>query len=501
MEHSMATPKRRIHRKAPLFLPDPDLLPDLRRLGFAWESLPEDVIVDELERRRGHGRDAFPVRAMWRATVAMVVLQHESAASFPRELERNPHLLGMCGFDPLGWQSPPVVRLVRGADGRMRREGRPSPRRNGAPTPSAFSRFQSSLVALERECGAVSGLVDALRKDLMDALPDYGKRLGADGKIIESHSTGRKLKGKGRPSDPDADWGRHSHRGMDRRAKREWARTRKWFGHKLHLVADATFELPASFSVERASASERKVLPRDLKALFAAEPELAGRCREFSADKGCDQAELKEWLWERRRIRPIIDVREMWRDEWAGIRPEKDGPMLRPLNDDWTDNVFHTEKGEVFCQCPVTRTARPMAFQGLETERDALKHGCPAAAYGLECEGRALCHRRAGVPGAGFGRTLRIHLKDADRRIFTPTPHGSPTWRRAYARRAALERINARLDDGFRFERHTIRGKDKMTMRVGLALAVMMALALGSIRAEAHDRMRSLVRPPPARAA
>ena len=88
-----------------------------------------------------------------------------------------------------------------------------------------------------------------------------------------------------------------------------------------------------------------------------------------------------------------------------------------------------------------------------------------------------------------------------DPRIFTPTPHGSPTWRRAYARCAALERINARLDDGFRFERHNIRGKDKMTARVALALAVMMALALGGIRARAHDRMRSLMRPPPVQAA
>ena len=153
------------------------------------------------------------------------------------------------------------------------------------------------------------------------------------------------------------------------------------------------------------------------------------------------------------------------------------------------------------CRCPETGTVRPMAFQGLEAERDALKHRCPAAAYGLECAGRALCSQRAGVAAEGFGRTLRIPLKQVDPRIFTPTPHGSPTWRGAYAQRTALERINARIDDGFRFERHNIRGKDRMTARVALALTVMMALALGSIRARAHDRMRSLVRPPPAQAA
>ena len=52
-------------------------------------------------------------------------------------------------------------------------------------------------------------------------------------------------------------------------------------------------------------------------------------------------------------------------------------------------------------------------------------------------------------------------------------------------------------DGGFRFERHNIRGKDKMTARTALAPAVMMALALGRIRAKAHDRLR----PPPAQAA
>ena len=45
--------------------------------------------------------------------------------------------------------------------------------------------------------------------------------------------------------------------------------------------------------------------------------------------------------------------------------------------------------------------------------------------------------------------------------------------------------------DGFRFESHSIRGKDKMTARVGLAL--------DSVRAKM--RLRSLVRPLPAQAA
>ena len=62
----------------------------------------------------------------------------------------------------------------------------------------------------------------------------------------------------------------------------------RWFFYKLHLIADTKHELPAAFSVERTLVSERKVLPRDMKALFRAEPMLVERHREFSADQGYD---------------------------------------------------------------------------------------------------------------------------------------------------------------------------------------------------------------------
>ena len=90
------------------------------------------------------------------------------------------------------------------------------------------------------------------------------------------------------------------------------------------------------------------------------------------------------------------------------------------------------------------------------------------------------------------GRVVRVPL-ERDRRIFTPTPRSSVSWRRAYNRRSALERINSRIDNSFGFEKHFIRGKAKMTARVGLALAVMMALAVGHIKAGRPECMRSLV--------
>jgi len=97
-------------------------------------------------------------------------------------------------------------------------------------------------------------------------------------------------------------------------------------------------------------------------------------------------------------------------------------------------------------------------------------------------------------PGV-YGRSVRINITKADRRIFTPSPHGSPSWQRTYNRRSSLERINNRIDNSFGFEKHYICGKAKMQTRIGLALAVMMAMALGHVRAGRIEQMRSLVRP------
>ena len=57
---------------------DVEGLPDLRRLGFVLDELPDGELVAALEARRGRGRDEYPARAMWRALVAGVVIQRQS---------------------------------------------------------------------------------------------------------------------------------------------------------------------------------------------------------------------------------------------------------------------------------------------------------------------------------------------------------------------------------------------------------------------------------------
>ena len=85
----------------------------------------------------------------------------------------------------------------------------------------------------------------------------------------------------------------------------------------------------------------------------------------------------------------------------------------------------------------------------------------------------------------------RVKL-DKNRRIFTPTPRHTVTWQKGYNQCTSLERIFSRFDQGYRFERHYIRGKVKMQTRVSIAMAIMMAMA--HYRAERKHQMRSLVK-------
>ena len=87
---------------------------------------------------------------------------------------------------------------------------------------------------------------------------------------------------------------------------------------------------------------------------------------------------------------------------------------------------------------------------------------------------------------------IRIPL-DTDRRIVTPIDQTSYTWERECAHRTAVERVHSRLDVSFGCELHTIRGMKKMPVRVGLALVVMLAVALGRVRQKRPQAMRRLV--------
>lgn len=273
---------------------------DLDRLKLVLDPLPDERLVQYLEVMRSHGRDDYPVRAMWNALLAGIVFQHESLESLWRELARNPSLMDACGFDPLPIQRKPQPQVVIDAEtGVSRLEYPPMPEPvRAVPASGNMSRFLAHLIELEETLGMISEMTVVLPEQLMAVLPDFGKHLGFDGTDIASHSTGQKARTSGQTSDPDADGGHHETRGVDARTGKAWNKIKRWFGYGLHLIADPRYEIPVAFALTPASVSEQPPLRAMTRATFTETPELAERCRDFRADQGLDSAETKALLWD-----------------------------------------------------------------------------------------------------------------------------------------------------------------------------------------------------------
>ena len=411
-----------------------EVLGDLERLVLVFEYMPDEKLMQQLERRRGQGRDDHPVRGMWNALLAGIVYQHCSAESLLRELRRNGQLRVVCGLKK-------------------------------APTSSAFSRFLSCLLDMEAE---VTAIFERLVKELIELLPDFGENLGIDGKAIDTHAKAHK---ESKPDDGrrdnDADYGVKTYRGKNEDGTK-WEKVKVWFGYNLHLIVDTKYELPVAFSVTKASAAEG---PEAHRLLEQVEPLLLERCNYFTADRGYDDSKLILKLRDSYNIKPIIDIRNMW----------KDGEETKLVNGQ--SNIVYDYCGNVYCYCPQDRQKRQMAYGGFEKERQALKYRCPSSHYGISCAGKERCPVK---------KAIRIPLEE-DHRIFTPVARSSYKWKELYKMRTATERVNSRLDVSFGFERHFIRGQKKMQLRVSLALCVMLALAVGRIKEKQPEKMRSLV--------
>jgi hypothetical protein len=237
------------------------------------------------------------------------------------------------------------------------------------------------------------------------------------------------------------------------------------------LVVDATYELPIAYKITKASASDIIEGHALVEQLDKKHPEILEKAETLTADKGYDDTKLLKKCWDQYKIKPVIDIRNMW----------KDGEETRLL--EGKTNVVYNHKGNVYCICPQSNKQKEMASGGFEKDRNTLKKLCPATQYGIECPGQEACKIKQGI---------RIQL-ETDRRIFTPIDRASYKWKREYNKRTSVERVNSRLDVSYGFELHTIRGKGKMELRCGLALCIMLAMAVGRIKEKQEKKIRSLV--------
>lgn len=413
-------------------------LSDLERLRLVLENMPDGKLMHHLELERGQGRNDYPVRAVWNSVLAGIVYQHPSIASLIRELSRNVQLRDMCGFT------------------------------GEAPPQWVYSRFLKKLFCHEK---LVNEIFDTLVEQCYAELPGFGRNLAIDGKAIRSHARRKK---EGTPDgrrDLDADIGVKSYQGQ-REDGTTWEKIKYWFGYKLHLIVDADYELPVAFKVTPASHSEVKEAHAIINDLSMNKPRVLQICETLMGDKGYDDGKLIIALWDNHRIKPVIDIRNAW----------KDGEETRLFKG--RDNIVYDYRGTVYCCCPQELKLREMSYGGFERDRQTLKYRCPAKEFGRECKGKDSC------PVKG---SIRVPLSE-ERRIFTPLARSSYSWGTLYKKRTAVERVNSRLDVSFGFERHFIKGIKKMHFHCSLAFYVMLAMALGRVREKRPDLLRSLVK-------
>ena len=417
-------------------------LADLERFSLLLKYLPDEQLMQSLESHRGKGRDDYPVRAMWNSILAGIVYQHTSIESLRRELMRNAQLRQLCGFD-----------LLKGID--------------AVPSSNAYTNFLKRLIAH-------MDMIDSLFCELVDRLSGllegFGQVLAIDSKAIKSraHRASRRCSVDLR-GELDADKGIKTYRGR-RSDGSTWETVKSWFGFKLHLIVDAEYELPVAYSVTKASASDLTVGKEMIEDLALERPFVLENAQLFLGDKAYDDTDLITKLWDEHNIKPVIDIRDLWKIDGARLVHGQ-------------TNVSHDYRGTVYCHCPVQWVKRPMAFGGFEKDRGTLKYRCSARHYGLECAGRQRCH---------ISDNIRIDI-ESNRRIFTPLARSSYKWKTMYKKRSAVERVNSRMDESFGFEKHFIRGGNKMKVRCGLALIVMLGMAYGRVRQKQYERMRSLV--------
>ncbi len=431
---------------------------DMDRLRLCLENLPDERLMQLLELHRRNGRNDYPIRPMWNALIAGIVFQHDSIESLRRELSRNGELRYVCGFD-----------LFRGDA--------------AVPPAYAFSRFMKNLFKYEDH---INQMFDDIVEELGRLLPDFGQHLAIDSKAVQSAGKPSKSDETDGRRDTDADWGKKEYKG-ERSDGTLWQKTKSWFGYKLHLIVDSTYEVPVGFNVTRASVPDVKEILPMMEDHKTRHPEVSSRSEILTADRGYDSTDVIQKLFDEYGVKPVIDIRNMWRIEGDEVARVEGEPVTRQLDPYSADNIVYDFKGNIYCVCPTSSAVQTMAFVGFEKDRETLKYKCPVGHYEMSCAGRDQCRH--------CSKSIRIPMS-LNRRVFTPIARSSYKWDREYNNRSAVERVNSRVALAFKFDNHFIRGLRKMRMRLSLALIVMVAMALGQVKAGRKEDMRSLIKLP-----
>lgn len=432
-----------IHATAPLFawdeIEDSPSLQDIRQL---LAILPDGRLLESLRLARGKGRDDYPVHVLWGVEILRIVLRHVHMEDCLAELRRNAGLRRLIGIED---------------------ESR-------VPAKWNMSRFEDTL-GREPHRTLLKEVFNVLVQKLGAAVPELGRNVAGDATALAAR---RKSAEDARMEEeneglPQASGGRKEYTDDDGKV----TRVVEWFGYKLHLIVDVKHEVVISYVITDTKAGDGETLPALLKEAEHNLPE--GRIETLAYDKAADTNDVHELLHPK-GIKPIIQIRSLWKDDHERMLPGHDG----------NSNVVYHEDGSVHCY---DRTSQPMvkhqmAYIGHEPARGTLKYRCPAKHEGWECPNSEICNA-----GKQYGKTVRVP-QEIDLRRFPSLPRTTKKFTSLYKGRTAVERVNARLKLFWGIDDGNVSGARRFTAQVGMVLAVHAAFATLLASAPRYEGMK-----------
>lgn len=302
------------------------------------------------------------------------------------------------------------------------------------PPARVFSKFTNSLVEHQK---LIDEIFENLVSYMYEKISGFGEIIAGDGKIIQSFANKNSSKVKtDKRSETEGMWTQKKYYYTDKDGT-EKTKTKSFFGYRAHIVCDVKTELPIAITVTQANKDEKSEMFKILNGFNKKQKDSA---KFVLLDKGYDSTKLHNKVLEI-GAKPVIDKRNMW----------KDGSETKQYKD--TDIVYD-QNGNVYYVADNLEKIL-MKYKGYDKARDALRYEYKGKIYRIQ--------------------------RNEDIRIFTPVARNSKKYKRLYAGRTSVERLNGRLDRDYNFEDHTIRGLNKMNFAVKLSAIIMLAMARAHI--------------------
>ena len=301
--------------------------PSLATVKAFLAAVPDAQLLDGLRQARGHGRDDYPVHVLWGVILVTIALRHPSWEACLSELRRNEALRRLIGIES----------------------------EEGVPKGWNLSRFLDVL-GQEPHLTRLREIFDTLNRRLGEAVPDLGKHTAGDATALHARRKRDAQQAQAEQQDglPQPSGGKKEYFDGEGKVTKIF----EWFGYKLHLLVDVKHEVALAYRITTASAGDAATLPQTLTEAQANLP--PKRIETLAYDKAADDHETHKLL-AREHIKPLIEMRSLWKEEPERLLPGHDG----------NSNIVYDEAGTIYCY---DRTRTPMvkhrmAFNGYEEQR------------------------------------------------------------------------------------------------------------------------------------